>query len=71
MTKIFEFIFDSNLSRKDMYEKYSAFYCQVPAKTSPQTCIEWHQGDVSRGGYVTEIAGGVVCKMNIQVINVL
>lgn len=27
---------------------------------------EWHAADVSQVGYVTEIAGGVVCKMPIQ-----
>lgn len=33
---------------------------------SEERVNEWHQDGVSDGGYKTEIAGGVVCKMPIQ-----
>ncbi|XP_005088957.1 pleckstrin homology domain-containing family A member 1 [Aplysia californica] len=38
----------------------------VPEKASPHSQVEWHAGDITQGGYITEIAGGVVCKLPIQ-----
>ncbi|KAK7475374.1 hypothetical protein BaRGS_00033392 [Batillaria attramentaria] len=39
----------------------------VPQSEVPETGAEWHAGDLSHTGYVTEIVGGVVCKMPMQV----
>ncbi|CAG5136686.1 unnamed protein product [Candidula unifasciata] len=38
----------------------------VPEKSIRQTTQEWHAADVNQEAYVTEIAGGVVCKMPVQ-----
>lgn len=38
----------------------------VPQSEVPQRGAEWHAGDLTHTGYVTEIVGGVVCKMPMQ-----
>ncbi|PVD30180.1 hypothetical protein C0Q70_09442 [Pomacea canaliculata] len=39
----------------------------VPRHERTYQGTEWHAGDLSQTGYVTEIIGGVVCKMPMQV----